>query len=202
MQWQVRDHCGSPRLGTNAPLLSLAVPASQAGTPGQAGLSPHGTELSQPSSAYLSLLSCGPCCVQQPETGSAPDAHVYFYFQYLSSHMNHGARRVGPGGQRAAATHCSLGPAFSEVLPGPHADALPAQETREPGQPPPQARTGLCWAPEGFEGWSNCVTILGWRAWCLGDEDPAFSLSTPLPQRLSCFSSGPAPQGFKGPRGH
>lgn len=130
--------------------------------------------------------------------GSAPDAHVYFYFQYLSSHMNHWARQMGPGGQRAAATHCSLGPAFSEVLPGPHADALPAQETREPGQPPPQPRMGLFWCPEGVGGWSNCVTILRWRAWCLGDGDPAFSLSAPLPRSLSCFSSGPAPQGFKG----
>ena len=179
-------------------MLSRAVPASQAGPPGRAGLSAHGTELSQPSSAYLSLASCGPRCVQQPETRSAPDARVYFHSQYLYSHMNHWARRAGPGGQRAAAAHCSLGPAFSEVLPGPHTDALPAQETREPSQPPPQPGTGPFWFPEGVGGWSNCVTILGWRAWCLGDRDPAFSLSAPLPWRLSCFSSGPAPPGLQG----
>ena len=32
----------------------------------------------------------------------------------------------------------------------------------------------------------------------MGDRDPAFSLSAPLPWRLSCFSSGPAPSGLQG----
>lgn len=50
----------SPRLGTNTVVLSLCVPASQARTLGQAGLSPSGTELSQ-QSGYLRVLWAVPC---------------------------------------------------------------------------------------------------------------------------------------------
>lgn len=145
MQWAGGGPPWVTQAGDERPCAVPSCPCQPgwAPRPGWAGLSAHGTELSQPSSAYLSLASCGLRCVQQPETRRAPDAHVYFYSQYLSSHMNHWARRVGPGGQRAAVAHCSLGPAFSEVLPGPHTDDLPAQETREPSQPPPQARALL-----------------------------------------------------------
>lgn len=62
---------------------SLPVTASQARTPGGAGLSPRGTELSR-RRTYLSLPSCGPCPVPQPGRGSSPDAGVYFYFQAWS----------------------------------------------------------------------------------------------------------------------
>ena len=184
---------------------SLPVTASQARTPGGAGLSPRGTELSR-QSTYLSLPSCGPCPAPQPGRGSSQTPGCIFTSRrgprvlarrLQGRRVNHWVRRVGRGRRRAA--HCSLGPTLSEALPAPYTHPLPAQETREPDQPPPQASTGLSRSLEGAGGWrlaQPCrhprVGVCG--VWEFGVRPSA--LSSPVP------SPAPAAQGCEGPRGH
>lgn len=118
----------SPRLGTNTVVLSLCVPASQARTLGQAGLSPSGTELSL-TAEQLSPRPVGCALLGGQEGGARQNARVYFYFQPPASiypqgrPMNHRARWVGPGGSLSSEP-CSLcGPVPT------HPPACPGDQT-------------------------------------------------------------------------
>lgn len=110
------------------------------------------------------------------------------------NHWVRGWRGAGHGRRRAA--RCSLGPTLSEALPGPYTHPLPAQETREPDQPPPQARTGLSRSLEGAGGWRLAQLCRHPRVgvWESGVRPSALSFPVPSP--------APAAQGCEETRGH
>lgn len=131
----------SPRLGTNTVVLSLCVPASQARTLGQAGLSPSGTKLSL-TTERLSPRPVGCALLGSQEGGARQNARVYFYFQPPASiypqgrPMNHRARRVG----LAAACPLNPAPSVGPVL------------TPPPACPGDQAARGTPWYNRGLLG--------------------------------------------------
>lgn len=117
------------QLGTQtAAVLSLCVPASQAGTLGQAGPSLCGPKLSY-NRAVISLCVL---CARPPGRGSAPKRPCVFLLPAASEYLSSGKTHESPG---------KVGGAWRQPVPwtllplwAPHTP-LPAQETREPEGP-------------------------------------------------------------------